>query len=938
MKRSNGSMNGSIGSSAVKITNFEEKVPEKKKRNDCPPSVMRKTAELYEKSYISQMTLPDRVNLNEEEYFAIGDVWKVEWQIKGVQVPTGYCKHPDVKIGNKNEMSSKRRLSLPKHYITTNENLLSEQNKYTLVKIPKSKSSRYNCDEHDNVWLKEFNLHLPKKISIDFFEKMMEKLEDECHSKITERIKNIKELGIEYDIDVVCSVCLSPYSNDVNEIVFCDLCDMCVHQYCYGISQIPKGNWLCKPCTYGLKPTCVICNHTNEQLKFKYAFKSNRKSNIWAHVICALWTPDIGIGNTERVESLLNLKSICNKVATIPCVICGSKKGECVTCSHSHCRTKFHIPCAVSCNCYMSNIHETTSLEIFCVKHSIIYRKKNQNANEKFSFSEMKLIQEQKKFKIYNKFYLDMNENVLSKQFKVANDISEPLFSYWKLKRTLNCNPLIAPQMNESEVKKMEEKSLLEQLKRVFSFRRDLEKARNLCYMMKKREKLCTAIAQTHAEIVYTKIEITETLQTTLSNKNTPVRIKRQCLELYNRKKDCFNIEVEFDPVPSDSELILKRKRSNIFRNCPPLNQIDKNADLAFKRYRHKKKSRDDDKEDKIRRPIPHITDKMINPDEFYHHVRDMTEGPINEPFQNSDRFLNNQLSSNFSQDRNQSSQSDVFSKLFEPPKDIIYQGSFESAKKLALKANKWLLVSIYNSAEFVCQTINRDIWKNRAIHDFVKKNFIFWQVVYGSNIASAFVRLYRVDKYPFVVFIDPRTGQQIHKFENISEASFINECISFMYNCKEYGSSNIDVLGSLRDVSELSEADQLRMAIEESLKSQKNDDVDACDSSSIAESSMSACSGDSKPVVQSWRNLLGVNKEQSKISIRFPNRKTEILNVPSDSRIEAIVMYLNEIGYNSTDFSICANLPKRDLTTILDKTLFEAEFYPSETIFVMKL
>lgn len=31
-------------------------------------------------------------------------------------------------------------------------------------------------------------------------------------------------------------------------MVFCDLCNICVHQACYGIQEIPDGDWLCRPC------------------------------------------------------------------------------------------------------------------------------------------------------------------------------------------------------------------------------------------------------------------------------------------------------------------------------------------------------------------------------------------------------------------------------------------------------------------------------------------------------------------------------------------------------------------------------------------------------------------------------------------------------------------------------------------------------------------
>lgn len=55
-------------------------------------------------------------------------------------------------------------------------------------------------------------------------------LESACEEKMRQAIETEEGLGIEYDEDVVCDVCRSPEGEDGNEMVFCDKCNVCVHQ------------------------------------------------------------------------------------------------------------------------------------------------------------------------------------------------------------------------------------------------------------------------------------------------------------------------------------------------------------------------------------------------------------------------------------------------------------------------------------------------------------------------------------------------------------------------------------------------------------------------------------------------------------------------------------------------------------------------------------
>lgn len=98
-------------------------------------------------------------------------------------------------------------------------------------------------------------------------------------------------------------------------MVFCDCCNICVHQACYGITSIPDGSWLCRTCSLSQRPDCVLCPNKGG------AMKCTRSGQKWAHVSCALWIPEVSIGCVERMEPITKISSIPVNNSFINCFL-----------------------------------------------------------------------------------------------------------------------------------------------------------------------------------------------------------------------------------------------------------------------------------------------------------------------------------------------------------------------------------------------------------------------------------------------------------------------------------------------------------------------------------------------------------------------------------------------------------------------------------------
>jgi hypothetical protein len=228
----------------------------------------------------------------------------------------------------------------------------------------------YDLDQMDLRWLRDMKRRHKGtnhgSIELDCFEKAITKLELESHHKFVNAIATEEGLGIEYDATIPCDVCGETDAEEGNEMIFCDVCNVCVHQACYGIRFIPEGSWLCRPCMQGIhNPECMLCP------KAGGAMKPVRFRRQWCHVRCALWIPEVGFGNVERMEPITKCELIPQSRWNLLCIICKEKKGACIQCSVRSCTVAYHVTCAVKAGLYLKTILDTSRHELGHVTHVV---------------------------------------------------------------------------------------------------------------------------------------------------------------------------------------------------------------------------------------------------------------------------------------------------------------------------------------------------------------------------------------------------------------------------------------------------------------------------------------------------------------------------------------------------------------------------------------
>lgn len=382
----------------------------------------------------------------------------------------------------------------------------------------------YDVDEEDTTWLSIINekredLGLPL-VSVDTLELLMDRLEKESYFQASANGQN----GAVVDDDAVCCICMDGECQNTNVILFCDMCNLAVHQDCYGVPYIPEGQWLCRRCLQSpSRPVdCVLCPNKGG------AFKQTDR-NDWAHVVCALWIPEVRFANTVFLEPIDSIENITPARWKLTCYICKQKGvGACIQCHRNNCYTAFHVTCAQQAGLHMrmdtvrtgNESHPiTVQKTAFCDAHAPPSHNANINEIDSCESSPEKAREENRnKMKQARKMLAKKRSSVpviliptipaekiqeISTLVNIQkkNQFLSRLVAYWTLKRQYrNGVPLLRRLQsqgqshgnynNRSGIEGSPDTSeLYQQLKYWQCLRQDLERARLLCELVRKREK-----------------------------------------------------------------------------------------------------------------------------------------------------------------------------------------------------------------------------------------------------------------------------------------------------------------------------------------------------------------------------------------------------------------------------------------------------------------
>lgn len=231
----------------------------------------------------------------------------------------------------------------------------------------------YSIDDEDMQWLAD--QRIPEtELDEEAMELLLDVLEKESFRQLEFRQINARVVPVEPveekldEDDEPCSACGGKDWDEENLILFCDGCNMPIHQACQDLSSVPDDDWYCDTCVYrmgllkqpaknsivkrnagasssqkqtpfidfSIQIPCIICNMVDGG-----PMKKTHLPGRFAHLVCSLMHPDVWFENDQANVS----RVISGRNKNTPCSVCGHPGGL-VKCSQRGCNVQYHVMCA----------------------------------------------------------------------------------------------------------------------------------------------------------------------------------------------------------------------------------------------------------------------------------------------------------------------------------------------------------------------------------------------------------------------------------------------------------------------------------------------------------------------------------------------------------------------------------------------------------------
>ena len=242
------------------------------------------------------------------------------------------------------------------------------------------------------------------------------------------------------DDDTPCSICNSRDTWDNNQILYCDGCNLAFHQACYGVKNIPAGDYFCD--------MCLACVTKKDEYKStpKSAFKRSKcclcpngwlplqrsKCNRWVHPQCVMFIGEAFFEHGKKA----NLSSIDPERMELRCELCAehdnayNENFPCIQCDAHNCTRAFHVTCAQQKG-FSRMILDTSTNQWLCKTfcpahlHRFTQNENNSRSNEKNKRKKIRKSYNRKPRNVQNPSRRSRGKLYNTSKIYIGNDLIE---------------------------------------------------------------------------------------------------------------------------------------------------------------------------------------------------------------------------------------------------------------------------------------------------------------------------------------------------------------------------------------------------------------------------------------------------------------------------------------------------------------------------------